>query len=101
MHDKTTIGMRAVASFDGKDNRRTIIDCFRRMGRTLPEHQAAYARAVFLRWLVTSKSQPFHGVTLAVTPCSPEDAYALFLQIVAHLGVPILEAVKSLEEAVR
>ncbi len=94
-------GIHALAQFDGKDNRRTIIDCFRRMGRTLPEWQAAQVRARWLQWLARDHSVTFKGVTMAVTPCSPEEAYALFLQITANLGVPILEATEALEEAVR
>ncbi len=94
-------GIHALAQFDGLDNRKVIIDCFRRMGRTLPEWQAAQVRARWLQWLTGAHSQTFTGVTLAVTPCSPEEAYALFLQITANLGVPILEATEALEEAVR
>ena len=94
-------GIAALDRFDGKDNRMTIIDCFRRMGSKFPEWQAAQVRAQWLQWLVSRESVTFGGVTLAVTPCSPEDAYALFLQICANLGVSILEGVQALEEAVR
>ena len=94
-------GIAALDKFDGKDNRRTIIDCFRRMGSKLPEWQAAQVRAQWLQWLVSRESVTFGGVTLAVTPCSAEEAYSLFLQICANLGVPILEGAQALEEAVR
>ncbi len=94
-------GIAALDKFDGLDNRKVIIDCFRRMGRTLPEWQASRLRSVWLQWLARDRSVTFKGVTMAVTPCSPEEAYALFLQITANLGVPILEATESLEEAVR
>ena len=94
-------GIAALDKFDGLDNRKVIIDCFRRMGSKFPEWQAAQVRAQWLQWLVSRESVTFGGVTLAVTPCSPEEAYALFLQVTANLGVPILEAVEALEEAVR
>lgn len=91
-----TLGIRQIDQFDGLDNRKVLIDCFRRMGRTLPEMQAAQVRAAWLQWLARNG-----GFNVEVTPCSPEDAYAVFLQITAHLKVPILEASLALEEAVR
>lgn len=95
------LGIRGIDEFDGLDNRKVIIDCFRRMGGTLPEWQAAQVRALFLRNVVGKLSRTFGGITVAVTPCSVEEAYALFLQICANCGVPILEGVEALEEAVR
>lgn len=89
-------GIHEISVFDGLDNRRTLIDCFRRMGGTLPEMQAAQLRASWLQWVARRG-----GFSVEVTPCSPEEAYAVFLQITAHLKVPILEASLALEEAVR
>ena len=94
-------GLPAMAAFDGLDNRKVIVDCFRRMGGSLPEWQAAQVRALFLQKVVAKHSKTFGGVSIAVTPCSPEEAYTLFLQVCAHAGVPVEEGVLALEEAVR
>lgn len=87
-------------SFDGLDNRKAILDCFRRMGQGLPDDVAGMRRAGFLQGLL-SLSDAFAGRPLLTTPCSAAQAYHLFVAITGCLGVPIELAARRLEEVVR
>jgi len=89
-------------SFDGLDNRKTVLDLFKRMGHGLTESEAAAARAGFLQGLVHSRSTTcFAMLPIFVSPCSVTEAYHLFVAITGVLGVPIDEGARLLEEVVR
>jgi hypothetical protein len=87
-------------SFCGLDNRKTVMDLFRRLGRGLPERQAGMMRAGFLQGLIVA-STSFPSQPLIVTPCSAAEAYHLFIAITGCLGVDIDQAAGLLEEVVR
>lgn len=88
-------------SFDGRDNRRAVMDCFVRMGHGLSEFDAACRRARFLRRLVGQSAQGWSQLPAAITPCSAAEAYHLFVAITGVLGVPIDRAAMILEQEVR
>lgn len=95
-------GLLLMKTFDGLDNRKVIMDCFVRMGRNLPEDCAAARRAGFLQGLSDLTGGVFNGNRIIIEgKPTAEEAYALFLQITAHLGKPILEATMLLEKAVK
>ena len=87
-------------SWDGKDNRKTVMDLFVRMGHGLPEDIAGAKRAGFLAGLI-ALSGSFPGKPLRVTNCTAPEAYTLFVAITGVLGVSIDEAAEMLEESVR
>jgi hypothetical protein len=88
-------------SFDGRDNRRTVLDLFKRLGAGQGERVAGMMRAGFLEGLIQVATGGFAGAPLIVTPCSAVEAYHLFVAITGCLGVAIEEAAGLLEEVVR
>ncbi len=93
-------GLILMQKWDGLDNRRTIYDCFVRMGRNLPEDLAASRRAGFLQGVADIATGPFRQWFIEGSP-SVQEAYDLFLQITAFAGVDINQAALLLEKAVR
>ena len=93
-------GLILMKQWDGLDNRRTIYDCFVRMGRNLPEDLAASRRAGFLQGVSDIATGPFRRWFIEGSP-TVQEAYDLFLQITAFAGVDIDSAAKLLEKAVR
>ncbi len=87
-------------AFDGRDNRKTVMDLFVRMGHGLAERVAGMKRAGFLQGLICV-STTFAGKPLIVDPCSAVEAYHLFVAITGCLGVDIDDAAQLLEEVVR
>src|SRR5436190_18005379 len=93
-------------SFCGLDNRKTIFDLFRRMGRNLPDDLAGARRAGFLQGLLLISHNGFHGKPMLIEglPTAGE-AYSLFAAICGDgkctLGVPIEQATILLEKVVR
>lgn len=93
---------RQFGSFDGLDNRRDVLDMFKRMGDGVPEDVAAARRAAFLSSLMgASRYAGLASKALHVAPCSPTEAYLEFVHVTGVLGVPIDDAAMRLEEAVR
>jgi hypothetical protein len=88
-------------AFDGRDNRRTILDCFRRMGGHLSEELAGMRRAGFLQGLLVASDTGFAQRPIFVDPCSAVEAYYLFVHMTGCLGIPIEKAALMLEEVVR
>ncbi len=94
------------SGFDGLDNRKTIYDLFRRMGRNLPDDLAGARRAGFLQGLLLISHNGFHGKSMLIEglPTAGE-AYSLFAAICGDgkvtLGVPIEQATILLEKVVR
>ena len=84
-------------TFDGLDNRKTIMNLFVRMGHGLDERTAAYRRGLFLKQLLSKSTNGFSDKTPQITPCSAVEAYHLFLAITSCLGVPIAVAAAELE----
>lgn len=87
-------------SFDGLDNRKTVMGLFVRMGRGLPADLAGMRRAGFLSGLIACSSS-FGARRMVVDPCTAIEAYKLFVAITGCLGVPIDRAAKLLECVVR
>lgn len=95
-------GLVQMKLFDGRDNRKTIIDCFRRMGRNLPDDMAGARRAGFLSGIAFAINGAFKGRPIVIEGSpTTEEAYDLLLQICAHVGVPIQTAAELLEKAVK
>jgi hypothetical protein len=89
-------------TFEGLDNRKAVMDMFRRIGHGDPEEVAAAKRACFLESLMRASTMPgMAGKPCRITPCSPADAYIEFVAITGCLGVDIDLAAKKLEEVVR
>jgi hypothetical protein len=88
-------------SFEGLDNRKTVLDCFVRLGHELGEVEAAKKRAWFLQGLLSDSTNGFADKMVRVSPCTAVDAYMLFVAITGVLGVPVERAAKRLEEYVR
>jgi hypothetical protein len=88
-------------SFDGRDNRRTVLECFARLGRGLGERAAASRRAAFLGGLLPASQSGFAGRQALVGPCSAAEAYHLFIAVTGCLGVPVERAAGLLESEVR
>lgn len=88
-------------SFDGRDNRRFLLEAFARMGHGLPEMQAAQQRSSFLRHLLRGSTTGFAGRPILTTPMYPTDAYFAFVALTGAFGVPVDEAARRLEEEVR
>ncbi len=95
-----THGLTLLRRFDGLDNRKTILDCFVRMGHNLPDNLAGARRAGFLQGVADIATGPFRKWIIEGSPSAGE-AYRLFLQITAYMGVGIEQAVVMLERAVR
>lgn len=87
--------------FDGLDNRKTVLDLFRRLGAGLPDRLADELRAGFLRGLLNASTTGFAHRPTWVDPCSAVQAYKLFVAITGAFGVPVETGAKILEEAVR
>lgn len=88
-------------SFDGRDNRKTVMDLFVRFGHNRPEAHAAAMRAAFLQGLMDHSTNCFAGKMVQVSPCSAVEAYHLFVAITGCLGVPVEKAARTLEMVVR
>jgi hypothetical protein len=88
-------------SFDGKDNRQTIMQCFKRMGHGLTDDLAGMRRAGFLQGLLMQSTNGFKDKPSIVDPCTAVEAYHLFVAITGVLGVPIHDAAVLLENVVR
>ena len=89
-------------AFDGLDNRRTVFECFERMGKNLPDDMAGARRAGFLTGLQQLIGGALMGRPIVIEghPTAGE-AYKLFVAITGCLGVQIDAAAVLLEEAVR
>src|SRR5712671_5654011 len=90
-----------IGSFDGRDNRKALIDLFNRLGHGLDEYSAGMKRAMFLRSLLNQADATWQGKRLKVDPCSTTDAYMLLVALCSGFGVPMEVAAKKLEAAVR
>lgn len=88
-------------TFDALDNRKTVYRLFERMGHGLPEDLARSRRAGFLQGLLILSGNGFSERPMVVEPCSPGEAYHLFVAITNALGVPIETAAILLEEVIR
>ncbi len=88
-------------SFDGLDNRKTVMDLFKKMGRGLPDDLAGMRRAGFLQGLVMLSGNGFKSRPMFVDPCSASEAYGIFVAVTGVLGVPIETAAVLLEQVVR
>ena len=91
----------SIRSFDGLDNRRTLMDLFSRLGAGLPTDRANARRARFLQWLIKASNSGWCEKELQVSPCTAVEAYNLFLAITAQLDVPINTGARLLERWVR
>ena len=87
-------------SFDGLDNRKTILALFKRMGRGLPERVAGKMRAGFLQGLLAVSTNGFDQAPVFVDPCDAVEAYFLMTSLCTALGVDIERAADLLEEVV-
>jgi hypothetical protein len=92
--------IRQFGSFDGKDNRKSVVELFTRMGDGLEESIAACRRARFLQWLIKVGGGPFEKAPCLVSPCTAVEAYLLFVNITGCMGIEIEDAAKLLEEAI-
>jgi hypothetical protein len=88
-------------SFEGLDNRKTILDLFKRMGHGLTDEMAGMRRAGFLQGLLNLSQNGWSQKPSIVDPCSAAEAYQLFVAITGVLGVEINQAAVLLEEVVR
>lgn len=88
-------------TFDNKEDRRELVILFEKLGNGLPESMQRQYRATWLENLATSELGTFKEHPIRVTPCGAGDAMLIFTQIVGVLGVPIKEAAKKLDAAVR
>jgi len=88
-------------SFDGLDNRKTVMSLFSRMGRGLTEEIAALRRRDALKRLIALSENCFADLMVEVTPCSAVEAYFAFTAITGCLGVPVEKAARQLEEEAR
>jgi hypothetical protein len=91
---------RQFGTFDGLDNRKAVLEMFRRMGDDCSEEEGAARRACFLSDLMKA-SPKFGDKGGFVTPCDPTSAYMEFVAITGCLGVNIEQAAIQLEETVR
>lgn len=88
-------------SFEGLDNRKTLMELFVRLGHGLDEAAAARKRQKFLQGLIGDARGFFDGKPLKVTPCSAVEAYQLFVAITGCLNVGIDAAAAKLQRLVR
>ena len=88
-------------SFDGLDNRKTVMDLFVRMGHGVTEEIAAIRRRDALKRLIALSENCFAELMVDITPCSVVEAYFAFTAITGCLGVPVEKAAKQLEEEAR
>lgn len=88
-------------SFDGLDNRRTIMQLFVRMGKNLPHDLAGARRKGFLEGLKSLVTGGLKGRPILIDglPTAGE-AYDLFVAITGCLDVPIERAAILLECAI-
>lgn len=87
-------------SFDGLDNRRTVMDLMNRLGHGLDEARANRRRAAALLSLIPMSVQGFASCPIKVSPCGVAEAYHLFIAITGVLGVPVEDAARKLERMV-
>lgn len=90
-------------SFDGLDNRRELMILMQRLGSKYPAPLDRECRARFLKGLIPHSVSALAAAPLEVDPdrCDPVGAYFLFGAITGALSVPIDEAARLLDEAVR
>lgn len=82
-------------SFDARDNRKTLMELFARLG-------SDRRRARFLQGLIDHSRTGMAGKLMQVNlPCETVQAYLLFVAITGCLGVPVEEAALKLEREVR
>ncbi len=88
-------------SFDGRDNRKALMEMLSRVGYGLPEMQAAQQRAAFLQGLLNGSTNGFADKPFQATPLSPTDAYFALVALTGAFGVPVEEAARRLEQEAR
>lgn len=87
-------------SFDGLDNRKSLMDLFRRMGEGASWEEGCKRRGKFLQRLIDGSTNGFSGKPNQMAPCDTVDAYLAFGAITGVLGVDIDQAARKLERAV-
>ena len=85
-------------SFDSLQNRRTVMDLFRRLGDGVPYDVACKRRGKFLQSLLEASQNGFAGKASQMSPCDTVDAYLAFGAITGVLGVDVDEAARSWSE---
>ena len=88
-------------TMDTLGDRKEVMGLCKRIGRGLPDQQAAEARARVLADLVKQSTTCFGDKKILVSPCSPVDAYLLWGAITGCLGVPAEQAARTLEAVAR
>jgi hypothetical protein len=88
-------------SFEGLDNRRTLIELFSRMGHGVPESIACIYRMRALERLIKLSGTGFAEKMVELTPLNTVEAYFAFVAVCGQLGVDINRAAKQLEQEVR
>jgi hypothetical protein len=88
-------------AFDGRDNRKTVLELFVRLGNGLPDAVANIRRAGFLQALLSESRNGFASKPMTVGPCTAVEAYHLFVAICGVLGVPVETGAKLLEQRIR
>lgn len=85
----------SLRTFDGKDNRREIMQMLFRLG-------SDKARAIFLEGLIPQSLKGFANTPMKVKGnCSGVTAYFMLVSICNEIGVPIDTAARKLEQIVR
>lgn len=94
--DRNGAGMKdELASFDGLDNRREIMQMLCRLG-------SDQRRARFIESLIPLSLKGFAGCPMKVQGiCDPGAAYSMLVGVCNELGVSINEAARRLEAVVR
>lgn len=88
-------------AFDGKDNRRTVLEIFARMSRGVPESIARERRKMALERLIALSGNGFAASMVQIEPCSAVGAYFFFTAITGCLGVDVNQAAIQLEQEAR
>lgn len=90
-------------TFDTMEDRKELVILFQKMGEGLPEPEAMKVRAKFLEGLIPLSLSSMAATPLKVSPqaCNPLGAYFLFIAIVGVLGVPIADAARKVDAAVK
>lgn len=88
-------------SFDGLDNRKSIMDLFVRFADGKSEEQARQNRAIFLTRLIKLSGNGFAATLPQIKPCSAVEGYLFFTAICGQLGVPIERGARQLEDYIR
>lgn len=88
-------------SFEGLDNRKTVLNLFVRMGQGFSVEEGCRRRAAFLQGIIRRSDNGFARATCVVSPCTAVEAYFLFTAITGCLGVDVDRAARLLEQEVR